>query len=126
MSEDTPGPDHKGPERDYILSNGTYNFLKQTVQIGLPASGALYFALAQIWGFPKAEEVVGSIAAISAFLGIFLGYSSHSYNNSEAKYDGVIDVAAQEFGKTLFMLNLDSDPENLDQKKEVTFKINPS
>ena len=32
-----------------------------------------------IWGLPYAEEVVGTIMAIDAFLGILLGVSTVSY-----------------------------------------------
>lgn len=74
--------------RDYILSNGVYDVLTKIVQIGLPAIGTLYFALASIWGLPNAEQVVGSTAAVSVFLGILLGFSNRSYNSSESKYDG--------------------------------------
>lgn len=42
--------------------------------------GTLYFALASIWGLPYAEEIVGTITAIDAFLGVLLGISTHNYN----------------------------------------------
>ena len=63
-----------------IFSNKTYDILKHVAQVGLPAAGALYFALSQIWGFPYGEEVVGTITAIDAFLGVVLGYSTAQYN----------------------------------------------
>ena len=62
------------------LSNSNYDWLKWVAQIFLPACGTLYFALAQIWGLPYAEQVVGTITAIDAFLGALLGISSHFYN----------------------------------------------
>lgn len=62
------------------MSNKVYDVLKWIAQILLPALGTLYFALAQIWGFPYAEEVVGTISAIDAFLGVLLGISTHKYN----------------------------------------------
>ena len=45
----------------------------------LPAIGTLYFALAGIWGFPYAEEIVGTITAVDTFLGVVLGISSVQY-----------------------------------------------
>lgn len=63
-----------------MLKNQTYDFLKPIAQIWLPAAGTLYFALAQIWGLPYAEEVVGTITAIDAFLGAVLGISTVKYN----------------------------------------------
>lgn len=62
------------------MSNSNYDWLKWVAQIFLPACGTLYFALAQIWGLPYAEQVVGSITAIDAFLGALLGISTHYYN----------------------------------------------
>ena len=62
------------------LSDSNYDWLKWVAQIFLPACGTLYFALAQIWGLPYAEQVVGSITAIDAFLGALLGISTHYYN----------------------------------------------
>lgn len=61
------------------MSNKTYDILKYIAQIVLPAIGTLYFALAGIWGFPYGEEIVGTITAIDAFLGMLLGISSANY-----------------------------------------------
>ena len=65
-----------------ILSNQTYDILKWIAQILLPAIGTLYFALADIWGLPCAEQVVGTITAIDTFLGVLLGISSSTYNKN--------------------------------------------
>lgn len=62
-----------------ILSNKAYDILKWIAQILLPALGTLYFALAQIWGLPYGEQIVGTITAIDAFLGALLGISSIYY-----------------------------------------------
>ena len=61
------------------MSNKLYDFLKWMAQILLPAIATLYFALAQIWGLPFAEQIVGSISAIDCFLGALLGISSYNY-----------------------------------------------
>ena len=65
------------------LSNKTYDVLKFIAQIVLPAIGTLYFALARIWGFPYAEEIVGTITAVDAFLGALLGISTAQYNKGQ-------------------------------------------
>ncbi len=65
------------------MSNKTYDILKYICQIVLPAIGTLYFALAQIWGFPYAEQIVGTITALDTFLGAILMISSASYNKSK-------------------------------------------
>ena len=69
------------------LSNSNYDFLKWVAQILLPAFGTLYFALAQIWGLPYGEQVVGTITAIDAFLGALLGISTMRYNK-DGEQDG--------------------------------------
>ena len=61
------------------MSNKVYDCLKWVSQILLPALATLYFALANIWGLPYAEQIVGTIAAVDAFLGVILGISSKSY-----------------------------------------------
>ena len=65
------------------MSNKVYDVLKYITQIGLPALGTLYFALSNIWGFPYAEQVVGTISAIVTFLGVLLGISSAKYKKEE-------------------------------------------
>lgn len=62
------------------MNNKTYDILKWIAQILLPALGALYFALASIWGLPYAEQIVGTITAVDAFLGAILGISTYMYN----------------------------------------------
>lgn len=64
------------------MSNKLYDVLKWIAQIVLPALGALYFALSQIWGFPYGEQIVGTITAVDAFLGALLGISSVQYKKS--------------------------------------------
>jgi hypothetical protein len=62
------------------MKNSTYDILKYIAQIVLPALGALYFALSQIWGLPYGEEIVGTITALDCFLGAILGISTAVYN----------------------------------------------
>lgn len=72
---------YKG-ENKMKLSNTVYDILKFVAQIALPALGTLYFALAEIWGFPYGAEIVGTITAIDAFLGALLGISTAQYNKA--------------------------------------------
>lgn len=67
------------------MSNQTYDILKKIAQVWLPAIGTLYFALARIWNLPFAEEIVGSLTAIDAFLGAILGISTAIYNKGADK-----------------------------------------
>ena len=65
------------------MSNKTYDILKWIAQILLPAIGTLYFAIAQIWGLPYAEQIVGTIMALDAFLGAILGVSTKAYKEEQ-------------------------------------------
>lgn len=61
------------------MSNKLYDTLKWIAQYVLPALGTLYFALASIWGLPYGEQIVGSITAVDAFLGVILGITASNY-----------------------------------------------
>lgn len=67
------------------MSNKVYDVLKWIALIVLPAIGALYFALAGIWGFPYGEEIVGTITAVDVFLGAVLGISNVQYKKNQDK-----------------------------------------
>lgn len=121
-------------QRDYILPNRAYDFLKWLVQVILPGLGALYFALSGTWDLPKGDEVVATAAAVAAFLGLFLKASDISYNRSDAKFDGALNVE-----HSLEYLDPDDDeparvskyglvgdmtPEELADKSQILFKVN--
>ena len=74
--------DRRKPERmiTTMMNDKLYKILKYIAMIFLPALGTLYFALAGIWGFPYAEQVVGTITAVDTFLGVILGISTAQYN----------------------------------------------
>lgn len=110
-----------------FLSDSAYNALKFIALIALPAVGALYFGLASIWGLPKAEEVVGTVTVIDTFLGVLLGISTRSYNASDAKYDGEMEVGhPNEDGVQTVSLQLNDHPESLLGKNKVSFKVVPA
>lgn len=116
-SDPTPKP---------LLNGATYDLLKKLVQVVLPAVGSLYFGLAKIWGLPASEEVVGTLAILATFFGVLLSISHASYNASDSKYDGKLIMHDTENGGKLFSLELNGNPLNLDQKKQVSFKVEPS
>jgi hypothetical protein len=101
------------------LTGKTYDTLKWCAQIFFPALGTLYFGLAQIWDLPSAEEVVGTIVIIDAFLGVILGISQSNYQG-----EGTIDVIKKAGGGLTYSLELDGDPAELQHQKMVTFKVN--
>ena len=65
------------------MTNRVYDILKWLAMVVLPALGTLYFALAGIWNFPYAQQVVGTLTAVDTFLGVVLGVSAAQYNKKK-------------------------------------------
>lgn len=106
-----------------MFSNRTYDLLKYIAQIVLPAVATLYFGLASVWNLPKAEEVVGTITVIDTFLGSVLLLSQRTYDKSDAKYDGLVQVESISDGNPKMSMMLDATPEELVEKKDISFKV---
>lgn len=106
-----------------MFSNRTYDLLKYVAQILLPALAALYFGLAQIWHLPNADEVVGSITVIDTFLGTVLLMSARSYDRSDAKYDGIVQVQETDDMTRKMSLQLNATPDDLVTKKDMSLKV---
>ncbi len=68
-----------------IKNSKVYDILKYIQRIGLPACAALYAALAGIWGFPYAEAIVGTISAITVFMGAMLQIDYNKWSAGEDK-----------------------------------------
>lgn len=104
-----------------MITGKLYNWLKFIALVLLPALGTLYFTLAQIWGLPAGEEVVGTIVAVDTFLGVILQISSTNYNSSTAQ--GVLTINENMEGK-VYDLQLEGDPElELDGKERAVFEV---
>jgi hypothetical protein len=69
-------------------------------------------------GFTTVEILTIAIATIVAF------QATYWTTNSKGEPDGDIDVIQQEDGKKTFSLNLNSDPNDLDKKNQIVFKVN--
>lgn len=68
------------------MTDKIYDVLKFVCTILLPALSVLYVALSKLWGWPLADEIAGTLAAISVFIGAMIGISSNKYwNEVEAK-----------------------------------------
>lgn len=96
-----------------------YDRLKFLAQILLPVLGTLYFALAGVLSLPAAEEVVGTIVALDALLGLGLKLASLRYQGSAGGSIVVTEVG----DKKVFSLELEDDPELLETRDAVTFKV---
>lgn len=78
----------------FKLSNEAYDVLVKITKYVLPALATAYFTLSSVWGFPLAEQVVGTIAVIETFLGVVLGISTKAFNKE-------IDDRVTEFAEEL-------------------------
>jgi hypothetical protein len=61
------------------MTEETYDILMFFTQYLLPSIGTITVALSPIWGFQYGDQVIGTIAAIDTFMGIFLGISNAQY-----------------------------------------------
>ena len=105
-----------------IIKGRVYEWLKWCAQILFPALGALYFGLAGIWDLPSAEQVVGTIVVVDAFLGVILGISQVRYNREEVA-GGTLETIQGPSGKITHTLNLDDDPMDLVNKDKVVLSV---
>lgn len=105
------------------MSDKVYNAMKQTSQIWLPALAALYFGLGQWWGFPKIEEVIGSITVVDTVLGTIVVGLARSYKKSGKAYGGDLNITEREDDVTI-ELDVSKDPEVLATQDQVMFKVN--
>lgn len=112
-----------------MFSSKLYDRLKWIAQIALPAVGALYFGLAQIWGLPEGENVVGSIVVLDTFLGALLGFSSKQYNDNPDNYAGYISTTGgvdPDTGIPDIKLVVRQHPEEIVQNGVARFKVGPA
>jgi hypothetical protein len=52
-----------------FISDSTYEFLRNNVEIVLPAIGVAYAGLAILWGWPFSEQIVGTLGIIGILFG---------------------------------------------------------
>jgi putative holin Dp-1 len=104
-----------------LFTGPVYDVLKKLAQVWLPALGTLYFAVGQIWGLPSTEEVVGTIMAVDTFLGLCLGISTKTYNDTDARFDGHVVIEEHDGESTMRLKSV--DVKALDTKDELRLKI---
>ena len=109
------------------FNSKTYDFLKWLVQIGLPAIGAFYFTLSQIWGAPYGEEVLGTVSALALFIGACIKISATAYekNPPESIFDGQLTLETSEGdpSKQVYSIELSDYLENLAVKDKIVLRV---
>lgn len=115
------------PQAKVLLSNKAYDRSKFLAQIVLPAFAVFYASVGALWGFPKTEEVVGTIVAVDLLLGAILQISTTQYYRSDARFDGTMFIAKDRnvLGQPVLKAgySVSSPAEVVEKKDEVTFKV---
>lgn len=63
------------------MKNRTYDILKWVVIVVSPALSTLIVTLTTLWSWNiPSEAIVGTITAITTFIGVVIGISSAAYN----------------------------------------------
>ena len=65
------------------LPDQVYDVLKWLVVIVLPAFGALWAGLSQIWNLPYPSEIPATVTVVCTFLGAILCISTAQYNKDK-------------------------------------------
>lgn len=99
------------------LSDSAYDRLKWITTIFLPAAGTLYFALSSIWGFPYAEQILGTVTALITFLSAILKISSNNYEG-----DGTL-VINEGIDIDTYRMELNDSISTLSGKDRVIFNV---
>ena len=124
MSDKYVPQNAEGPvQSKFQLSSDAYDALKWIAQIFLPALGALYFTIAAIWGLPFAEQIVGSITAVDAFLGILLGISTKSYWANTDNKAGILHIDTSDPSADKYLFEAHTPLSTLASKSAVTFRV---
>lgn len=108
------------------LSNRVYDTIKFVALVLLPGSSAAYFSLAQVWGLPNAEKVVGTLTIIDTLLGLILKASTTQYKKSGVGADGELYVNDDTADGTRYLsvgLRNERDLMMIPEKDVVTLKV---
>lgn len=81
------------------MSNKWYDRLKWVAILGLPALATAIRVIFALWNLPYADAIAGTITAIAAMLGTWLGVSNIQYKNAQKKEKGSIVEEIKDDGK---------------------------
>ena len=106
-----------------VLSNTTYDIVKDVITLGFPGAVTLYAALAVIWGWGFSEEVVATGGAIGIFLGILLKIAEKRYNALPTVYDGELIANDPNPMENTFRLSFDKGLPELASQDSLRIKV---
>jgi hypothetical protein len=96
-----------------VLNDAQYDVLRRFVELIFPGLGALYAALAILWGWDYSVQVVGSATALTVFGGVVLKFARQGYVPASPTIEalnGGFDGAVVEDtvdGRTVLRVDLD-------------------
>lgn len=71
-----------------VLTNKTYDLVKDFVIVVFPAAILLYSGLGVLLGWPDVEKYVAALGLIGTFLGVLLKVAAKRYEKLPVDYDG--------------------------------------
>lgn len=114
MADEYPVGEHEVPDsKNPMLSDSLYKKLEFITRVILPAFAVLYGTVAGIWGLPYGVEIPATVVAVDLFLGVFIGVAQKSFDNSDQKFAGEIQVKPNMEEPDLADLNLLMDSSKL-------------
>lgn len=99
-----------------------YNLFTLLCNVILPLVGTIIFVISKLNYDDDVYDVIGYILFVDLCLGLFLKWANYKFQKNESNFDGTITVKEDELVKS-FSLNLNSDPNQLDLKNLVIFKV---
>lgn len=72
-----------GERMKFKLSNETYDFLKDTAIIYMPAGITCFMTIGMIWNIPYTEPIGATLVALNTLLGACLKKSTNDYNKED-------------------------------------------
>ncbi len=110
-------------KKEPMLSGSFYDMLRALSQYILPGVGALYYSLSLIWGLGFGEQVLATTTALGVFVGVVMGISNKSYEESGDRYDGSLVVDSSNPEKDIFSFEVDSPLDQMRDKTELVLKV---
>lgn len=107
------------------MKNRVYDAVKYTTTVAIPALSAAYVGadLALDGALPYENQVAKLAVVITTLLGALVLQQSRSYNNSEDRFDGEIEVNSND-PSILHYIDLDkTNPKDLLHKNSVTLQV---
>jgi len=106
-----------------IIDDAIYGTLKLIAFLGIPFLASLWFIFGSIFDVKSTQVILGILAIISSFLGLYLVLATIKYNTSADRFDGNINITEGTNGKRIYELELNGHPTMLDDMQSASFRI---